>query len=99
LLLDKLKHAGIKMHIEKNNTAFEDKLNGAIIVISGTFIKHSRDELKLLIEQYGGKNASSVSSKTTYLLAGDGIGPSKLKKAEELGVKIISEDEFIVMIA
>jgi len=90
----------VKLMIErKDNTQFKNKLNGAIIVISGTFVSHSREELKNMIELYGGKNASSVSSKTNFLLAGDGIGPSKLKKAEELRIKIITEDEFLEMIA
>ena len=98
-LVKKLKEAGLKLKFEqKENTQFENKLNGAIIVISGTFEKYSRDEMKNMIELYGGKNASSVSSKTNYLLAGDGIGPSKLKKAEDLGVRIISELEFLRMI-
>jgi len=98
-IIEKLQTAGLKMAIEKrDDQSFENKLNGAIIVISGTFIKYSRDEMKNFIELYGGKNASSVSSKTNYLLAGDGIGPSKLKKAEEQGVKIILEDEFLGMV-
>lgn len=98
-IVEKLKIAGVKLAIEHNaNTQASNKLNGAIIVISGTFVNNSREEMKNLIELYGGKNASSVSSKTTYLLAGDGIGPSKLKKAEELGIKIISETDFLTMI-
>jgi len=99
-IIQKLSAAGVKLMIErKDNTQFKNKLNGAIIVISGTFVSHSREELKNMIELYGGKNASSVSSKTNFLLAGDGIGPSKLKKAEELRIKIITEDEFLEMIA
>jgi DNA ligase (NAD+) len=99
-IIEKLKTAGVSLMIErKDNAQYENKLNGAIIVISGTFVKHSREELKTMIEQYGGKNASSVSSKTQFLLAGDGIGPSKLKKAEELGITIISEEEFLVKIS
>ena len=68
------------------------------IVVSGVFARHSRDEMKALIEHYGGKNAGSISSKTTYVLAGDKMGPEKKKKAESLGVKIISEEEFEEMI-
>lgn len=75
-----------------------NKLAGTTIVISGTFEKHSRDEYKALIEQNGGKNSGSISSKTTYILAGDNMGPSKLEKAEKLGVKIIEEDDFLAMI-
>lgn len=73
-------------------------LQGKSIVISGSFVTHSRDELKELIELHGGKNTSSISSKTTYLLAGDKIGPAKLQKAEKLGLEIISEEEFLTMI-
>ena len=71
---------------------------GLSFVISGTFADHSRDELKAMIEAHGGKNLAAVSSNTSYLLAGDKIGPSKLQKANKLGVKIISEQEFIAMI-
>ena len=73
-------------------------LSGMNIVISGSFADHSRDELKALIEAHGGKNQSAVASNTTYLLAGEKIGPSKLQKATKLGVKIISEQEFISLI-
>ncbi len=98
-LIEKLRVAGLKMEIEINEEQTnENKLNGASIVISGTFEKYSREEMKNIIERFGGKNVSSVSSKTNYLLAGDGIGPSKLKKAEELGIRIISEIEFLEMI-
>ncbi|MHB8261519.1 MAG: NAD-dependent DNA ligase LigA [Bacteroidia bacterium] len=75
-----------------------DKLGGKTFVISGVFQKHSRDSLKDLIEKNGGKNTSSISGKTNYLLAGDNMGPEKLKKAEKLGVAIISEDDFLKMI-
>lgn len=75
-----------------------DKLAGLIIVISGTFEKHSRDEYKAMIEQNGGKNSGAISSKTSYILAGDNMGPAKLEKAEKLGVKIIGEDEFLEML-
>ncbi|HEX7415221.1 MAG TPA: BRCT domain-containing protein, partial [Bacteroidia bacterium] len=75
-----------------------DKLGAKTFVISGVFQKHSRDELKDLIEKNGGKNTSSISGKTNYLLAGDNMGPEKLKKAEKLGVKLITEDEFLKMI-
>lgn len=73
-------------------------LAGKSIVVSGVFSRFSRDELKYLIERHGGKNASSVSSKTDYLLAGEDMGPAKKQKAQELGVKIISEEEFLAMI-
>ena len=75
-----------------------DKLNGLTFVISGVFNKFSRDELKNAIEQNGGKNVSSVSSKTDYLIAGEKMGPGKLEKAKRLNIPIITEDEFIEMI-
>ena len=75
-----------------------DKLKGLSIVISGTFSKISRDDLKELIQQHGGKNVSSVSASTSMLVAGDKIGPAKLDKANKLGVKIVSEDEFFELI-
>ena len=68
------------------------------IIISGTFEKNSRDDLKKMIEQNGGKNVSSISKNTSYLLAGNNIGPSKLEKAEKLNIPIISEDDFLKMI-
>jgi DNA ligase (NAD+) len=75
-----------------------DALSGLSIVISGTFSKHSRDEYKTLIEQNGGKNVGSVSAKTSFILAGENMGPEKLKKAENLGVKLVTETEFLAMI-
>ncbi|MCQ4380065.1 NAD-dependent DNA ligase LigA, partial [Clostridioides difficile] len=68
------------------------------IVISGTFTHHSRDEYKDLIEQHGGKNVGSISSKTSFILAGENMGPSKLEKADKLGIRIVSEDEFLALI-
>ena len=73
-------------------------LKGKKIVISGTFAKFSRNELKKMIEQNGGKNTSSVSKSTDYFLAGDKVGPSKLEKVEKFNIKVISEDEFLDMI-
>ncbi|MFY8185283.1 MAG: NAD-dependent DNA ligase LigA, partial [Bacteroidia bacterium] len=75
-----------------------DKLKDLTFVISGVFQKYSRDELKNMIEQNGGKNSGSISKKTSFVLAGDNMGPEKLKKAESLGVKIIGEDDFLEMI-
>jgi len=75
-----------------------DKLQGLTIVISGTFEKHSRDEYKSLIEQNGGKNSGSISAKTSYVLAGENMGPAKLEKAEKLGVPIINEEKFLKML-
>lgn len=97
-LIGRLKTAGLQFEIvEKENAS--NKLEGATFVVSGVFNAFSRDEVKELIEANGGKNVSSVSSKTIYLLAGDGMGPAKLKKATDLGVQILTEDEFIQMIS
>jgi DNA ligase (NAD+) len=68
------------------------------IVISGTFAQHSRDEYKTMIEANGGKNVGSVSKKTSFILAGENMGPEKRKKAEDLGIKMISEEEFLEML-
>ncbi len=98
-IIDKLKISGVQLEIiEDLNATTENKLNGQTFVISGTFEKHSRDELKELIVQYGGKNTGSISAKTNYLLAGENIGPSKLEKVKKLNIPIISEDDFIQMI-
>ncbi len=99
VLINRLKEAGVRMEIdrkiiEKKST----KLGGLSIVISGTFEKFSRDELKDMIEQHGGKNVGSISAKTNFVLAGANMGPAKLEKAEKLKIRIISEDEFIEMI-
>ena len=69
------------------------------IVISGVFQHHSRDEYKAIIEKNGGKNVGSISAKTSFVLAGDNMGPAKLEKAQKLGVKIVNEDEFLQMLA
>jgi len=99
-IINRLKRAGLQFELsEEQQQAGSDKLNGLTFVISGVFNKHSRDQLKELIEFNGGKNSGSISGKTSYLLAGDNMGPEKLKKAEKLGVKIISEDDFVAMLA
>jgi len=96
-LIQELRAAGLQFElIEKEKAG--SSLDGLSFVVSGVFNAFSRDEVKEMIEANGGKNVASVSSKTDYLLAGDGMGPAKLKKATDLGVKIISEDEFIKMI-
>lgn len=98
-LVEKLKMAGLKLQVEQNeNLQLSDALKGMSVVISGTFSKVSRDELKELIRQHGGKNVSSVSASTSLLIAGNNIGPSKLEKATKLGVKIVGEDEFFKLI-
>lgn len=98
-LVERLRSYGLQMEISKDKAALKtDKLSGKIIVISGTFEKHSREELKELIELNGGKNSSSISSKTSFILAGDNMGPAKEEKANTLGIKMISEDEFLELI-
>jgi len=97
-ILDRLRKAGLQMEGEAEPEPTSDKLAGLSIVISGTFSHHSRDEYKALIEQHGGKNVGSVSKKTSFILAGENMGPEKRKKAEDLGIKLISEDEFLEML-
>ncbi len=98
-LIAQLKQAGLQMEMVKEDQAPEsDLLVGQSFVVSGTFSRFSRDELKAIIEKNGGKNLSGVSAKTNYLVAGDKTGPSKMAKAEKLGVQILSEDEFIQLI-
>jgi DNA ligase (NAD+) len=95
-LISDLSQAGLQMKIKDNgNNVKSDFLSGKTIVISGVFSKYSRDEYKEIIEQNGGKNSSSVSSKTSFILAGENMGPSKLEKANELGVPLVSEEEFL----
>ena len=76
----------------------DNKLAGMTIVVSGVFEHFSRDEIKADIEKHGGKVSGSISGKTTYLLAGDKMGPEKRKKAEKLGVGVISEEEYLAMV-
>ena len=98
-LINRLQKAGLSFCIsEEKKEKQTDILQGLTFVISGTFEKHSREELKELIEQNGGKNVSSVSSKTDYLLAGSNIGPAKLEKARKLNIQFLTEDEFVVKI-
>ena len=96
-IIERLREAGLQFEAEQREAASEI-LDGLTFVISGTFADHSRDELKAMIEAHGGKNLAAVSSNTSYLLAGSKIGPTKLQKATKLGIKIISEEEFIAMI-
>ncbi len=99
-LINCLKENGLQFTLsDEQLSSRTDKLNGLSIIISGTFETHSRDELKTMIEQNGGKNVGSISNKTSYLLAGNNIGPSKLEKATKLGIPIISEDDFLKMLA
>ncbi|MBA3970881.1 MAG: NAD-dependent DNA ligase LigA, partial [Bacteroidetes bacterium] len=99
-MIEKLKKEGLQFELsEEQLTNTSEKLKDLSFVVSGVFTKFSRDEIKKMIEQNGGKNSGSISGKTSYVLAGENMGPEKLKKAEKLGVKIISEDDFIKMIA
>ncbi|MEZ4779620.1 MAG: NAD-dependent DNA ligase LigA [Flavobacteriaceae bacterium] len=99
-IIQRLKSYGVQLEISAEKLANQtDKLDGKIFVVSGVFTKVSRDELKKLIEDNGGKVSSSISAKTNYVVAGDNMGPSKKEKAEKLGVAIISEDDFLKMIA
>lgn len=97
--VERLRGYGLQMEIgEQQKQAQSDKLNGQSVVISGVFQHHSRDEYKALIEQNGGKNVGSISNKTSFILAGDNMGPAKLEKAQKLGIRIMSEDEFLSLI-
>jgi len=97
-ILERLRQAGLQLEGEAAEGPQSDKLAGMSIVISGTFAHHSRDEYKALIEAHGGKNVGSVSKKTSFILAGENMGPEKLKKAESLGIQLMTEDEFLEMI-
>ena len=97
--VERLRGYGLQMEIgEQQRQAQSDKLNGQSVVISGVFQHHSREEYKALIEQNGGKNVGSISNKTSFILAGDNMGPAKLEKAQKLGIRIMSEDEFLSLI-
>ncbi|MDE6348692.1 MAG: NAD-dependent DNA ligase LigA [Bacteroides sp.] len=98
-LVERLKTSGLQFsRTEEELDGYTDKLAGQSIVISGVFTHHSRDEYKNIIEKNGGKNVGSISSKTSFVLAGENMGPAKLEKAQKLGVKIVSEDEFLALI-
>ena len=98
-LVERLRAAGLKFTLDKETTeGMTEKLKGKSIVISGVFEKHSRDEYKEMIERNGGKNIGSVSKATSFILAGANMGPSKLEKAQKLGVPLVSEDEFLAML-
>ena len=98
-IINRLRQYGVQMSLsEEQIQGATDKLAGKSIVISGVFAKHSRDEYKMMIEQHGGKNVGSISGKTSFILAGENMGPSKLQKAEKLGIPIVSEEEFLQMI-
>ena len=95
-IVERLRSYGLQMALSQEQMEnASDLLLGKSIVISGVFQHHSRDEYKMMIEQNGGKNVGSISGKTSFILAGDNMGPSKLQKAEKLGIRIVSEDEFL----
>ena len=95
ILVENLKKHDLCFVTEKKEENLSDKLTGMVIVVSGVFTNYSRNELKQLIEKHGGKNVSSISKKTTFVLAGENMGPSKKEKSEDLGIPLISEEEFI----
>ena len=98
-IVERLRGYGLQMALSEEQTAAQsDRLAGQSVVISGVFAHHSRDEYKLLIEQHGGKNVGSISGKTSFILAGDNMGPSKLEKAQKLGIRIMTEDEFLELL-
>ena len=99
-IIDRLRISGLKFSVEESewSVPVSDKLKGKTIVISGTFSRHSRDEYKKMIENHGGRNGSSVSSGVSFILAGENMGPAKLRKAEDLGITLYSEEEFLEII-
>ena len=95
-IVDRLRAKGVAMELSEDELSrHSDKLAGQSIVVSGVFSLHSRDEYKAMIEQNGGKNVGSISSKTAFVLAGANMGPAKLEKANKLGIPVISEEEFL----
>lgn len=99
LMIGRLRQYGVKFALAPSATIVtEDRLGGKSIVVSGVFENYSREALKTMIEKFGGRNSGSVTSKTDFLLAGEGVGPAKLKKAVDLGVKVISVEEFLRLV-
>lgn len=98
-LIEELKKNDVQLHVlDEESQKMSDQLEGKTMVISGSFNKHSRDEIRELIEKHGGKNTGSISSNTDYIVAGENMGPSKLDKAKKMNIPVISEDEFLEMI-
>ena len=98
-IINRLREAGVQMESQEEEQAPQsDILQGKSIVVSGVFAQHSRDEYKAMIEAHGGKNVGSVSKKTSFILAGENMGPEKRKKAETLGVEILTEEQFLALI-
>jgi len=99
VIIERLRAAGVQMELPEADTSdHTDILAGKTIVISGVFARHSREEYKELIEKNGGKNSGSISKKTSFVLAGENMGPAKLEKAKSLGIPVINEEEFLGMI-
>ncbi len=98
-IIERLRTAGVQLSTQGEDKPENNLLSGKSFVVSGVFNRHSREDIKALIEKYGGKNVSSISSKTDYVLAGENMGPAKKQKAESLGIPIISEEDFEEMIA
>lgn len=98
-LIERLRAAGLSLKSDSTATFLENKLNGKTFVVSGVFTEYGRDEIKSMIKQYGGKVGSSISGNTSYVLAGENMGPSKLEKAKKLNIEIISESDFKAMIS
>ncbi len=99
MMIERLKLAGLQMKMELTTEKSSDILSGKTVVISGVFVEHSREELKTIIEQHGGKNSASISARTDYILAGENMGPSKYQKAQKLEIPIITEEQFLAMLA
>lgn len=97
-IIDRLRAAGLQFEVQGADEPAGDKLAGKSIVVSGVFAKHSRDEYKAMIEANGGKNVGSISKKTSFILAGENMGPSKLEKAQSLSIPILSEDDFLALL-
>jgi len=98
-IIERLRSYGLQMSLNAEQLqGSTDKLAGKSIVISGVFERHSRDEYKAMIELNGGKNVGSISSKTSFILAGANMGPSKLQKAEKLGIALVDEETFLRML-
>jgi DNA ligase (NAD+) len=97
-LVDRLKLAGLQMEMASSAALASETLSGKSFVISGVFAQHSREELKSIIEEHGGKNSGSISARTDYILAGEHMGPSKYQKAQKLGIPIITEEQFLAML-
>jgi DNA ligase (NAD+) len=98
-LVERLRSAGVQFEMHEDESVQKSEiLKGMSIVISGVFVHHSRDEYKDMIERNGGKNVGSVSKSTSFILAGENMGPSKLEKAQKMGVRLVGEDEFLAML-